>query len=76
MNLKSYIDQAGGVAVVANMINITNRAVYKWLSKDELPRTEYTGETKYAEIIEEKTDKKVLKEDLLKAGKPKGAAHS
>lgn len=76
MNLKYHIDQAGGVAAVANMINITNRAVYKWLSKNELPRTEYTGETQYAEIIEKGTNGKVSKSEFLKAGKPKGATRS
>lgn len=73
MNLKSYIDQAGGVSAVANMLNISNRAVYKWLHKNELPRTEYTGETNYSATIEKETKGKVLKQNLLKVGKPKNA---
>ncbi|MFL1502132.1 MULTISPECIES: hypothetical protein [unclassified Pseudomonas] len=49
--LKKSIDDAGGVPVVALACGKTPRAVYKWLTADCLPRTEYTGETNYAEKI-------------------------
>lgn len=49
--LKKTIDDAGGVPAVALACGKTPRAVYKWLSADCLPRTEYTGETRYAERI-------------------------
>ncbi|CRM71209.1 hypothetical protein [Pseudomonas sp. 25 E 4] len=49
--LKKSIDDAGGVPVVALACGKTPRAIYKWLAADCLPRTEYTGETRYAEII-------------------------
>ncbi|WP_314352598.1 hypothetical protein [Pseudomonas rhodesiae] len=49
--LKKSIDDAGGVQVVALACGKTPRAVYKWLTADCLPRTEYTGETNYAEKI-------------------------
>lgn len=51
--LKKSIDDAGGVPVVALACGKTPRAVYKWLSAECLPRTEYTGETHYAERIAE-----------------------
>ncbi|MFI8372708.1 hypothetical protein ACIGCH_01190 [Pseudomonas helleri] len=51
--LKKSIDAAGGVPVVALACGKTPRAIYKWLVADALPRTEYTGETKYVEKISE-----------------------
>lgn len=49
--LKRSIDDAGGVPAVAAACGKSPRAVYKWLAADCLPRTEYTGETKYAQQI-------------------------
>jgi hypothetical protein len=49
--LKKSIDDAGGVPAVALACGKSPRAVYKWLTADCLPRTEYTGETRYAERI-------------------------
>lgn len=49
--LKKSIDDAGGVPAVALACGKSPRAVYKWLTADCLPRTEYTGETHYAERI-------------------------
>ena len=49
--LKKSIDAAGGVPAVAMACGKTPRAVYKWLTAESLPRTEYTGETDYASRI-------------------------
>lgn len=51
--LKKSIDDAGGVPAVALACGKTPRAIYKWLVAGSLPRTEYTGETKYAKKIAE-----------------------
>ncbi|WHL26248.1 hypothetical protein [Pseudomonas juntendi] len=50
-SLKKAIDAAGGVAAVAQACEKSPRAVYKWLSAGRLPRTDYTGETSYAQRI-------------------------
>ncbi|MEX2901340.1 hypothetical protein AB3967_08420 [Pseudomonas rhodesiae] len=49
--LKKSIDDAGGVPVVALACGKSPRAIYKWLTADCLPRTEYTGETDYSKKI-------------------------
>lgn len=47
--LRFAIDKVGGVAECARICGITPRGVYKWLHRDSLPRTEYTGETQHAQ---------------------------
>ncbi len=52
--LKIFIDEkCGGVKAVADKTNLTSRAVYKWATKGSLPRTEFSGETSYAEDLSE-----------------------
>ncbi|EMQ2860474.1 hypothetical protein V3487_003130 [Acinetobacter baumannii] len=71
MNLKFCIEDAGGVYQVAQWIDLTPRALYKWIKKDALPHTEFSGTTNYCETIEKKSNGKVKKETLLKVGRPK-----
>ncbi|GLU37147.1 YdaS family helix-turn-helix protein [Pseudomonas sp. NBRC 100443] len=49
--LKQAIEDAGGAAAVATSCGVSVRAVYKWAASGVLPRTEYTGETNYADCI-------------------------
>lgn len=49
--LRHAIDSIGGVAECARVCGISKRGVYKWLHRDSLPRTEYTGETEHAQRI-------------------------
>ena len=45
------IEHAGGVIQAAKVCGVSRQAVDKWLAKGSLPRTEYTGETRYAERL-------------------------
>ena len=46
--LRESIDQAEGVAKASAACGVSQRAIYKWLAAETLPRTEYTGEINYA----------------------------
>lgn len=64
--LKIFLEQVdGGIPAVAEACGVSTRAVYKWLSHGRLPRTDYTGETNYAEIIASLEGHDFGSEDLL-----------
>lgn len=69
-NVKEIINDAGGVTAVAQVINLTDRSIYKWIKKNAFPRSEYTGETDYASHIAV-LSKKYSREKILKIGNPK-----
>ncbi|EGQ8175203.1 hypothetical protein BOO29_10905 [Vibrio navarrensis] len=62
--LKEAINEVG-IQKIAEHCDVSVRAVYKWCSRGVLPRTEYTGETQYAQTIEELSDGKFTKSELL-----------
>lgn len=45
------VTRAGGAIAVAKACKKTRQAVDKWVRSNQLPRTEYTGETNYADCI-------------------------
>lgn len=68
-SLKSIIDSLG-VAKVANLCGISVRAVYKWRTSNSLPRTEYTGETRYSEILSQALENTVSPEEIRDFSNP------
>lgn len=50
-SLRELFDKAGGIEAAAKACGISSRALYKWASRNSLPRTEYTGETNYSEVL-------------------------
>jgi hypothetical protein len=54
-----------GLHLLAKELGLTYQAILKWQAKSRMPRTEWTGETKYSEIIEKLTKGEVTKRALL-----------
>lgn len=54
-----------GLGHLAAGLRVSGQAIRKWEAKGRLPRTEWTGETHYAEEIERLTAGKVTKDRLL-----------
>ena len=63
--LAKAIALLGGFSTVARIVERSPRAVRKWRD-DGLPRTEWTGETNYAEQLEKASRGKVKKSILLR----------
>ena len=49
--IRTTIMKAGGPTKVGRAVGLTDVAVHKWMRKGMLPRTEHTGETRYAAVI-------------------------
>nr|WP_226375736.1 helix-turn-helix domain-containing protein [Pantoea stewartii] len=57
--------KALGVNKTAIACRVSTRAVYKWLQRGALPKTEFYGKTNYAEIIEKLTKGKYSAAQLM-----------
>ncbi|WP_334034729.1 hypothetical protein [Burkholderia cepacia] len=75
MNLiETAVAYAGGLTQFTKALNeriarpLTYQAIKKWMARGRLPRTEWTGETHYAEAIENLTGGRVLRVELLRIG--------
>jgi len=63
--LSRAISAIGGLQAVGDLLHVSPQAVHKWLKKGRLPRTEWTGETTYAEQMSAAANGAVTKEELL-----------
>ena len=53
-----------GKPTLAKVCGATAAAAYSWINRGCLPRTEFTGETNYAQLIEAATEGQVTAADL------------
>ncbi|MDU6908922.1 MAG: hypothetical protein E6397_02145 [Haemophilus parainfluenzae] len=74
-SLKHIIDFLGA-AKVAGLCGISVRAVYKWRTSNSLPRTEYTGETKYSEILSQALENVISAEEIRNFSNPIKSGHA
>lgn len=67
--MKNPLDAAtallGGLEKTAAVCGVSFVSVHKWIKRGRLPRTEWTGETHYAEKIEAATGGAITKAELL-----------
>lgn len=69
--LKESIDKVGGVVKASAACGVSQRAIYKWLTAESLPRTDYTGETIYAKKLADASGGQFTAEWLLSHASPK-----
>jgi hypothetical protein len=72
--LKHAVDSVGGPQKAAEICGVTRRYIYKMLKREALPRTEYTGESHYAEKLaaaSEAGDQPFAAQWLLEKARPK-----
>lgn len=70
LTIKQAIDSVGGAVRAGAICGVSARAVYKWISSDCLPRTEYTGETCYAEKLAKASGGDFSASELLEKASP------
>lgn len=70
--IKEVINDAGGVCSVAFAVQLSKRSIYKWIKKNCLPRSEYTGESNYSNLIAQLC-KKFSEQEILEIGNPRKA---
>jgi hypothetical protein len=64
-NLLTQAIALAGLGRLAKELGVSYQAIRKWEKAGRLPRTEWTGETDYASVIERLTEGKVTREALL-----------
>lgn len=74
MNNLSTIITSVGLTRIARACGVAPSAVHRWKSRNTLPRTEWTGETRYAQVIAQ-LHGDIAPEDLLKRPTTAGSQH-
>jgi hypothetical protein len=69
-SISSAIAAVGGPVKAAELCGIKRQAIDKWLARSALPRTEYTGETRYAELLAQASAGTFTAESLLAGARP------
>jgi len=64
-NLTKVKDILGSYDAIGKACGVSGKAVMKWHKNGKPPRTEYTGETTYAETLEKQCSGAIKKECLL-----------
>jgi len=75
--VQNAIESAGGAIAAAAACGVSRQSVDKWVAKGCLPRTEYTGETSYANtlaILAQSNGKPFDEAWLLACASPKKSA--
>ena len=66
ITVKEAIDLVPGKVVGASEVcGVSVRAVYKWINAGRLPRTDYTGETDYANRLSKASSGEFSPEQIL-----------
>lgn len=68
--IKYAFDAVGGRSKAANLLEKSYMAMSKMEKKEVLPRTEYTGETNYAQVLANNSNGLFTAEWLLDAANP------
>ena len=67
--LAAAVEMGGGPARVGEVAGVSRIAVFKWMKKGRLPRTDYTGETDHAgsivKAVHEFSGKRISRKSLL-----------
>lgn len=69
--VQQAISAAGGRTKASALLGISYVAIRKMAEKGVLPRTDYTGETNYAEILASNSNGTITREWLLDVANPK-----
>jgi hypothetical protein len=63
--MSAFIERAGSLAAAGRRLGRTAPALRKWMAKGKMPRTEYTGETRYVDKILRVVGDEFTRDDLL-----------